>query len=175
MTDANPSTEGIDNLRAAHDALKQEHAKLTEAHRGLLARTVFEKAGLNEKHADLFLKVNGEADITAEAVATFVQEYGLNPPAPTGEGEKAPTGQPEGKPVEANPSTENLAGMSGAGSPATGSTPPSSPGQKMTQEQFQAQLQSDPGAAIQAYREGRVEHAEGNVFVDKAKREGLLS
>lgn len=160
--------EGIENLRKAHNELKENFASLQEQHRKLLANTTFKEAGLNPKHADLFLTVNGDEPITAEAVANFVEEYDLASPA---EGESKPEGtppaenQPEGKPVEETPSAEALQQMGGAGQGATGATPPTSPGSKMSLSDFQKLMADNPSEAVEAYRSGRVEHAEGNPFV----------
>lgn len=174
MADAKPQGEGIDNLRQAYEALEKDHTTLRNQHRELQAQVAIEKAGLNEKHAELFLKVVGsDGDITVDAAKSFVEEYGLKPaeqetPPPT------PEGAPEAKPVEENPTPESLAGMSGAGTPGSGQTPPSPQGQKLTTAQFEDLLKTDRNAALLAYKEGRVATQEGNVFAEQAKRAGVL-
>lgn len=175
-TNAETNSEGIDNLRQAHDELKAKYTELQGKYRDLAVSTAFKEAQLNAKHAELFMKVHPEGeDITVDAVRKFAQDYELQPQqAPQQPGTPPqPSNQPEGRVVQPNPEA-GLAGMAGAGGASTGTNPPSSPGQKMSQAEFQKLIQTDRAAAIQAYAEGRVQVAEGNVFAEQAKRAGVM-
>ena len=180
MADASQGQEGIDNLRTAHEALVAEHKALQAQYRGLLVNTTFKDAGLNQKHADLFIRVyDGKSDITEASVKDFAKQYDLvrvKPESETGSGEaeQKPQVGPEGTPVTGNPEGEQLQGMAGAGGPAQGGTPPGVQGTKMPQAEFQKLLSTNRDAAMQAYAEGRVATVEGNTFVDEAKRKGLI-
>lgn len=177
-TNAEQTSEGIDNLRKNRDELATQLAELTAKHRALQADVAFKEANLDPKHGQLFLKVHGEGeDITADAVKAFAAEYNLQPAAPPAAEPSPATGSPnqaEGTVVKPNADPAALQAMGGAGQGPAGVNPPSSPGQKMSVSQFESLLKTDRAAALAAYTEGRVQHAEGNVFVDQAKRAGVL-
>ena len=166
MSDNEATNGDTKGLREAYDAKDAELKALRAEHAQLLATTTFEKSGLNPKHAELFLRVNGDQPITVEAAKKFAEDYGLNAvPAPA---EPAPAA-----PAQA-PQNTNLASMSGAATPpAGGSNTPQ--GAKMSQAEFQKLYQNDQAAAVKAYTEGRVEHAEGNPIVAEAKQKGLIA
>ena len=171
---AEQHSEGIDNLRKALDERTKALKELQVKYRTLQAQVAFKDANLNPKHADLFLRVHPEdEDITADAVKRFAKDFDLPTVAAETPKQEGATAQPEGQPKEPNPEAA-LAGMAGAGTTAVGQNPPSSPGQKLSMAEFAKLLQTDRAAALQAYTEGRVEHSEGNVFVEQAKRAGLI-
>lgn len=154
-------------LRKAHDDMKEQLGSLKAQYSQLLASTSFEKAGLNPKHAELFLKVNGDEPITAESITKFVEDYSLTVAVPAGE--VAPVTPP------AAPANTNLASLSGAGIPPAGVGGTIPQGAKMGQAEFQKLYSNDKASALKAYTEGRVEHAEGNPLVAEAVQKGLIS
>ena len=169
MASDDDTTAEPQELRRAYDELKGRFTNLEADHRNLLATTTFKEAKLNPKHAELFLKVNGDAPITAEAATKFAEEYGLAPtetPAPPQEGQSV---------AQPPPANTQLAGMSGAGTQGTGLPQGSPTGPKMSIPEFQTMLANDKNGAIKAYAEGRVEHAAGNVSVREAVDKGLIA
>ncbi len=153
-------------LRKAYDTMKAQLETISTQYTQLLATTTFEKSGLNPKHAELFLKVNGDQPITVEAAKKFAEDYNLV---------TAPAGTPAtATPAPANTST-NLASLSGAATPPQGVGGGTPQGPKMSQGEFQKMLQNDKAGALKAYAEGRVQHAEGNQLAQQAVKEGLIS
>jgi len=59
------------------EELRKLKADVEQAKRISDASTAFKEAGLNEKHAKLFEATNAGAEITAEAIKAFAEEYGL--------------------------------------------------------------------------------------------------
>jgi len=100
------------------------------------------QAGLNAKHAKLFLAINPEVeDITPEAVKSFMEEYSLTA-APSENGEQK------------EESTTEEPGFTPAAVPGTTSPRPS---QKVYEREEYIQLQErDPAQALVVLREGRV-------------------
>lgn len=176
MAEGNAS-DGIAELRSAYDELKTNFESLFKEHRGLQAQVAVEAAGLNPKHAELFLMSVGDGDVTAKAAKDFAKSYDLPtgtpaPPAADGgepEGNPQPSNQPEGRPgqepVQAQP---GMAGMAGAGKAATGPNPPSSEPKKLSQAEFQALYVKDKAKALEAYRAGHVERSDNNAFTQEA-------
>lgn len=162
--------EAYDTLKSDFESLQENYDSLQANYRKLQATTTFNEAGLNQKHADLFLKVHGEAEITKDAVTQFAADYEL--PVSEGGGEGKPPEPTEQKPEEKG-AAQNLAGMGGAGeAPVGGSATPQ--GQKMSVAEFQDLLAKDPTTAMQKYSDGLVEHADGNVAAEDAQRRGLI-
>ncbi len=128
------------------------------------ASTHFEKAGLGEKQASLFLKTNPEAEITAEAVSAFIDEYGfVTTPVET---EAAPT--PEAKPAD-----EGLGAFSAAaGSATAGAAPAAQP--KMSKTDFAQLLIDNPQQAAAAYAKGQVERNPANVQARQLVEKGII-
>lgn len=85
--ESNPVKQLRDALKAAQKEAKESKKELEELRafksdyerreRAQSATQAFSKLGLNEKHAELFVKLNPEAELTEEAVKTFATEYGL--------------------------------------------------------------------------------------------------
>jgi len=156
--------EAYDNQSKAFDKLKGEMADLQAQHRSLLAQTTFEKAKLNPKHAELFLKVNGDNPITSEAAVQFANEYGLA--TVSSEGASA---------EETKPAADTgLSSMSTAGTQGNSAGNAVNAGPKLSQSEFQKLLSNDKAAALKAYTEGRVEHAAGNQAADDLVRKGVI-
>lgn len=169
MATENETTGEPQALREAYDKLKGEFATLQTQHRNLLATTTFEKANLNPKHAELFLKVNGDQPITAEAATKFAEEYGLNASAVVKE---APASE---APATTESTDSGLASMSTAGTQGAGAGNTLATGPKMSQAEFQKLMSNDKNAALKAYSEGRVEHAEGNMAAKDAVSKGFIA
>ena len=165
MATDDDATAEPQELRRAYDGLKENFSKLEAEHRNLLATTTFKEAKLNPKHAELFLKVNGDQPITLEAATKFAEDYGLAPM------EETPPGQEANPP----PANQQLAGMSGAATPGSGIGNSMPVGPKMSLAEFETMLSKDKNAALKAYAEGRVEHAPGNVSVREAVDKGLIA
>jgi hypothetical protein len=128
------------------------------------AQVTFEKVGLTPKHADLFLKANPEAEVTAEAISDFANEYGLVPaqhddPTPTGE-------------VPPNPDAMAAAISGAAGSQTAGAAPAAQP--KMSKADFNKLLVENPQAAAEAYTKGLVERNDMNVQAQDLVRKGII-
>ncbi len=165
-----PDTQAPKELREALDRANEKVAEQTTRAdaaetnlRVLQASTTFEKANLNPKHADLFLKTNPDVEATPQAVADFAHEYGLAP----AEGTPPPDAE------ETPPADTGLAALAGAaGSAAAGSTPAAQP--KMSAEDFNKLLETNPDAAAQAYVEGKVERHPENVTAQYLVDKGII-
>lgn len=168
MATENESTGEPQALREAYDKLKGDFQALQTSHRSLLATTTFEKAKLNPKHAELFLKVNGDQPITQEAATKFAEEYGLAPAEGIKAAEVATTSTPES-------TDQGLASMSSAGTQGAGAGNTIATGPKMSQAEFQKLLSNDKNAALKAYTEGRVETAPGNLAAEEAVNKGFIA
>ena len=173
MSNQESTPEAPAELREARDRAVERaaeaEARAAEAeakYRNLSAQTAFKEVGLSEKHAELFLKANPEADITAEAVSDFAHEYSLvTQPAP--ENDEQPAREPA-----PNPDLGAAAFAGAAGSSTAGSAPPADA--KMSQEDFQVLLATNPSAAAQAYQEGRVERNAQNVQAREMVQKGII-
>lgn len=84
---ARKASEEVEDLRTFKAQYEQQQ-KATQA------RSVFTEAGLPDKLADLFVKVNADAEPTPEAVREFAEAYGLTPPQPADQAPAAPAVQP---------------------------------------------------------------------------------
>jgi hypothetical protein len=106
--DQEPSNETLEQMRRQIDDLSRElkrerkegeslrtfKSAWEQEQRETKARTAFKDAGLHERWADLYMKVNTEAEVTPEAIQSFAAEYSLTP-APAPEAPEVPTGSPE--------------------------------------------------------------------------------
>lgn len=163
MTDNKP--EAPAELREAYDRAEARAAEAEAAAqaaatelRAFKAQTLFG----NEKHAELFLKANPDADVTPDAVNAFVQDYGLNPAT-----ESAPPSEP--KP---DPGT-NLASLNdAAGNGQSGAAPAAQP--KMSAEDFEKLLATNPQAAAEAYMKGTAPRNELNVQARDLVTKGII-
>lgn len=168
MATENESTGEPQALREAYDKLKGDFTTLQAQHRSLLATTTFEKAKLNPKHAELFLKVNGDQPITSEAAVKFAEEYGLAQVAAEAPPAVEAASTPESTDI-------GLASMSNAGTHGAGAGNTIATGPKMSQAEFQKLLSNDKNAALKAYTEGRVETAPGNLAAEEAVNKGFIA
>jgi ribosomal protein L13E len=102
------------------------------------------KAGLNEKHAKLFMAVNPDLEeITPEAVKAFVEEYALVTVSSNGDGEPSP-----------EPGDDT--GFTPAAVPGFGNGP--SPSRKVyKRDEFIKLQETDPAQALLVLQEGRVQ------------------
>lgn len=127
---AKESKKELEELRSFKETYEQEQRVSNSS-------KVFEKFGLTQKHAELFLKVNPEAEVSDDAVKVFAEEYSLPlqaPEEPAG-GESA---QPETAPfVPADVGTTGGAGF-------------------VNREQLDAMYKKDPKRAISLLKSGRV-------------------
>jgi hypothetical protein len=163
MDDEQTTDNGPKELR---EALDRATARAEAAETGLKqfqAQTYFEKAGLGEKQASLFLKTNPDAEITSEAVGAFIEEYGFNVTQAT----------PEPAPKEKEPVDKGLSAFSGAAGAATaGSAPPVQP--KMSKTDFEKLLVENPQEAAAAYAKGLVERNPANVQAQHLVQKGII-
>lgn len=167
MTDENQTPKDL------RDALDRAEARATEAEqtaqaaqsqlRMFQAQVTFEKQGLTPKHADLFLKTNPDAEVTSDAVAAFVEEYGLAPAA------GAPAVEAQPKPA-GNPQLNAFQEASGGGT--QGGAPAAAP--KMSKRDFAKLLEENPQEAAKAYMEGRTERNELNVQAQELVTKGII-
>lgn len=118
------------------EELRQFKAQYEQTQKATQARTVFTEVGLPDKLADLFVKVNAEADPTPEAVRAFAEDYGLAP-------------QQSADPAPAAPAVQPF-------TPTVGGTPPSG---LISRDEFDAMMR-DPSQrprALQLAQQGRVQ------------------
>ena len=170
MSDEN-TKEAPKELREALDRANEQlktqidRADAAETNfRGLQATVTFKEAGLSPKHADLFLKTNPEAEVTAESAKAFADEYGLTPAS-------APAAAPA-EPVTPDPNA-GLAGLgAAAGSGTAGAAPAAQP--VMSQEDFASLLESNPQEAAKAYVEGRAPRNKDNVQAQELVTKGII-
>lgn len=165
MSDENTNPKDPKDLREGYERATARAAELeAEATAARAELREFKATTLfgNEKHAELFLKANPEADITPEAVSSFVQDYGLavEPPA-----EAPPAEEPKPDPGAA-------LGSISAASQTTGSAPAAKP--KMTAAEFEALLVENPQEAAKAYVEGAVERNADNVQARDLVKKGII-
>ena len=156
--EADLSNESIPNLRDALDKAGQKYSDLENQFgevnaelRQYKAKEVFRNSGYSEKHAELYVKSNPEAEFTNEAIQEFVTSYDLKPS----------TGQQE-------VNEENLNQMSSVAEP-----PSSQVGEvgmadtgKMSKSEYKQLQSKDPTAAHEALIQGRVQFREDNVIAD---------
>jgi len=166
MSNENTPQEPKD-LRDAYERANARAAEAEEAAtkaitdlREFKATTLFG----NEKHADLFLAKNPEAEITPEVVADFVKDYGLQPASTE---PVTPVDPPKEDPGAA------LGTLGGAaGSAEAGSAPPAQP--KMSKEDFEQLLQTNPQAAAEAYVSGIAPRNAQNVTARELVTKGII-
>lgn len=147
------SDENMETPKDLREALARAEARAAEAEktanaaqselRQYKATVTFEKSGLLPKHAELFLKANPDAEVTPEAVSDFAHEYGLVT-------EAAPPSTEEPKSEGGNPALSAFQNAGGGGT--EGAAPAAQP--KMSREEFDALLASNPAAAAEAYVKG---------------------
>jgi len=136
--EANPVKQLRDALKAKDKERKELLTELEElrsfkqemAHRESVANAakVFSAVGLSEKQAELFIKLNPEAEVNPETVREFAESYGL----PVSE--KEASQDVPFKPVE-------------GGVPADG---------KLSRDDLSALYRENPAAALKALQDGRV-------------------
>ena len=165
MAEEQETDNGPKELREALDTRTTERDAAVNELRAFKAFTHFEKAGLNEKQAGLFLQTNPDAEITSESVGAFIEEYGFT----TAEAEaETPIAS-----AQAPPADQGLSAFSGAaGTATTGSTPAVQP--KMSKEDFQTLLVENPQQAAEAYAKGLVERNPANVQARQLVQKGII-
>ena len=157
--------EAPKELREARD---RAIAQAEEARAELLqfkAATLFEKAGLGQKQAELFLKANPEAEVTNEAVSAFIEDYGFKAAEAPSSKEAAPA--PKSAPLDAG-----LGAFDGAAVPSADGTPAAQP--QMSKEDFAQLLVDNPQAAAQAYIDGTAPRNPANVQARQLVKEGII-
>jgi len=156
--------EQIDSLTADLSKERTEREKLAKENRKLSARDVAREQGYSAKAGELFASANPDAEITAEALDSFVVDYGLGVSS-TGSTEEVTESSEEGENATEVAGSADLGKMAGGGSrpgdSAGGATP-----ERMTRSEWQELHANDPVAAREAVRQGRVEIARDNPFGD---------
>ena len=166
-------------LREALERSQAAETKAVSELREYKAGVLFKDAGLQPKHAELFLKTNPDAEVTAETAAAFATEYSLAPvQAPASD---APKEGEEVKPTEGAPVTPVTppvdAGLGALGEAAGSSKGGAAPAvvAKMSSEDFQTLLATNPAEAAKAYTEGRVDRNSLNVQADQLVQKGIIA
>lgn len=159
-------SEGMKNLRESRDSAIAERDEARAELREFKATTMFTGNGLTEKHAELFLKTNPEADITPDVVKTFADEYGLAVQAQEGGQEPPPEAKKE------NPDSGAAALAGAAGSSTAGSTPAEQA--KISRADYEKLLESNPSEAAKLFVEGRVETHPLNVQARQLRDRGII-
>jgi hypothetical protein len=163
--------DGPTELRDARDRAIESRDQAQAELREFKAGVFFKDAGLESKHAELFLKTNPDVEVTEQAALAFAEEYNLQPavapePAPT---EPAPA--PDSGP--AVPADAGLGALSeAAGSGTSGDLPAAQP--KMSKEAFEKLLATNPQAAAEAYTKGLVDRNSLNVQADQLVQKGII-
>ncbi len=147
------------------------------------AREVARGVDLPPEYGNL-LAADAERQIDAESMSAFAKEYNLSPETP-GKTEEGETEEAEGEPTEApaGAGSTQLAGMSGGSSSAGDGGQGGLQEQTMTRPEWYQLKKSNPAAAAEALRQGRVqvdptnpylnqpEEAEGNPYVARVSTE----
>jgi hypothetical protein len=173
------------DLRQAYDALVVQHKATQAEFTTFKAQTIFKEAKLSPKHAELYLAANPDAEVSAEAVAAFAEEYSLRPaevPAPVpvpdpaqnhlpADGSPPPVERTLGSgPAPADAALASVAAAAGSPQGTLGAATPV----VMSAKEFETLLKTNPDAAAQAYAEGRVARNEGNVQADHLQSKGVI-
>ncbi len=162
-------------LREALDRATKGEADAISELREYKAGVIFKDAGLAPKHADLFLKTNPDAEVTAETAAAFAEEYSLAPakaPEPAPADPAAPPADPA-TPV-APPVDAGMAALGEAAGSAKGGAAPAVVA-KMSADAFATLLATNPAEAAKAYTEGRVDRNSLNVQADALVQKGIIN
>ena len=163
------SEETIPQMRERIKELEKQandaQSKLAEAsaeNRRLSAREAFRAEGYSPEHGELFAK-STDGDVSSEAINAFATQYGLQPAA-SGE-ETKESESSEGDNSGASDNAAALAAMSGGSSSSGSGGQQSTGGQKMTRQEYNEKVKSDPVAAREALMTGRVEMRDDNPWV----------
>jgi hypothetical protein len=156
--------EQIDSQEADLSKARIEIKDLTKANRTLTARDVAREQGYEAKSGELFANANPDADITAEALDTFVTDYGLGS-AGTDADEGDEGSSDEGDPVTPAPGSADLADMDRSGS-RPGDSAGGATTELMSVTEWQDLYAKDPAAAKEAHRQGKVRISSDNPWGD---------
>ena len=156
----------IDTLNKANKDLTSDNVRLTGENRGFAARDAFRNEGYAANHGDLYAAANPEGEITADGVNEFAGQFNL----PKVEIVASAEGQ-EGSADEGDQSSDEGAGSTDLADMARGgSRPGDSAGgastESMTRAEWQSLMQSDPAAAKDAVRQGKVQISSDNPWGD---------
>jgi hypothetical protein len=114
--------------------------------------TVFDKVGLQVKHAELFLAVKPDEDPTELAIKEFAKEYSLPLETKNEEGDEGD--KPAAPSITVQGDISPSPGFTPATTPAEA---PSSNRKQLTQEEFRKLYETRPEEALQLLSAGRVE------------------
>jgi len=145
----------INTLEKQVKALTGERDTLATENRQFAVRNAFVDEGYSAEHAELFASVN-EGEATSEAIDTFVTKYGLSQQGTT-DSEEATETDGGGDQSDSGTGSSKLAGMSGGGSGAGSGGADGAGGESLTRQEWQALYATDPAAANDAVRQGRVQ------------------
>jgi hypothetical protein len=151
--------ETIERISGERNSALKEVTKLNGELRIRDSREAFRLGGYDPRHGDLFAKQT-ETDISPENVTAFADEWNLAAVEATSEPEV------EGEETsEADDGSEALSGMSGSGTAVGegGSGGASEP--KLTRQQWQQLMLSDPAKARAAAASGQVEISVDNPYL----------
>ena len=159
--------EALDNANKSIKDLTADNEKLTTDNRGFAARDAFRNEGYAANHGDLYAASNPDGDITVEAVNEFAGQFNLAK-VEAGETKVVEDGVTdeggdgtEGKAPGSKALADMQRGSSSSGDGAGGASP-----EKMTIAEWQALHQTDPAAAKEAQRQGRVAVSNDNPWMD---------
>lgn len=171
MTDENTPKDLREALDRANERVAQaeEAAKTATAElRTFQAQVTFERNGLTAKHADLFLAANPEAEVTPDAITSFAEEYGLVPAGDPDGSSSDDGGSASDEPTE----TAGLAGLGRAAGGTSGAAPAAQP--KLSREEFDKLLETDPAAAAKAYVDGTAPRNSRNTTAQHLVDQGII-
>lgn len=168
----------IRDLRESHDRYKDEAEKAQKAAADATAENRILKAqllgGLNETQAKAFASAHAGAEVTAETVKSWAEGMGIGGQAPAAEPKQdpAPTKtEPAAQTVAAGEANEQskpntgmaLVGNAGSKAGEGGQLPPGT--EMLNSAQLTELAKTNPLAASQALREGRVRFSKENFYV----------
>ena len=156
----------IPQMRETIERQEKKIAELESERNGLQsdlrvrdARDAFRTAGYDPRQGDLFAASNPDAEINAENVQGFADQYNLSPAGdstPTDEGDPTP---------EVDDGSAELNAMAGGGSRGGDGGAGGAASEPMSRAEWQRLYESDPAAAKAAVASGRVEISRDNPYV----------
>jgi hypothetical protein len=150
--------EQIDSLSKELKTLRATNTDLEKAKRVLTTKDIFRNEGYSPSHAELFVSMNPEGDVTKEAIVEFVGQYGLVAEKTSEEGQEV--SNDEGSETGNAPGSEDLATMSRGGSGSGEGSAGGAVGKDMTRQEWQRLYAQNPAEAQNALRQGRVQFSD---------------
>ena len=153
--------ETIDRLRKERNTERKEVTRLTGELHVRDAREAFRTGGYDPRHGDLFASKQPDMEITEENVTAFADEWNLAAVSK----ETSSTDGTEEKTSEVEDGSEALAGMAGSGTTSGEGGAGVATSEKMTRQEWQKLMFTDPAKAKAAATSGQVELSDDNPWI----------